>query len=149
MAVLDSSINTSGRKVQVKEVPLKYVNLTWPYVQKFLEKSVPHAHGEFTIEEVKVYVVQGLWSLYVIVDENEEIHGAITVQFLNRTDNRVAFITNISGKLLTDKNLFSQLSDILRSNGATCIEGSVRDSLVRLWSRIGACKKYNTIQFQL
>lgn len=133
----------------VKEVPLNYVNVTWPYVQKFLEMSVPHAHGEFTLDEVKFHVTQGSWVLYVVVDEKEEIHGALTVQYFNRTDNRVAFITNIGGKLLTDKANFSQLSDILRNNGATCIEASVRDPLVRLWSRIGARKKYNTIQFEL
>lgn len=133
----------------VKEVPLKYVNLTWPLVDKYLRAALRHAEGEITLDEVKAYLIQGIWSLYVAVDETEEIYGAAVINYYNRTDNRIAFVTLIGGKLITTPELFSQLSDILRANGATCIEGAVRDSLVRLWSRIGARKKANLIQFKL
>ena len=133
----------------VKEVPLKYINWTWPYVEDFLRASIKWADGEFSLDEVKTYLIQGAWTLYIAVDEKDKITGATTVQYFNRTDNRVAFITNIGGKLLADKQLFSQLSEILQSNGATCVEGAARDSLVRLWSRLGARKKSNLVQIKL
>jgi hypothetical protein len=73
----------------------------------------------------------------------------VTLHFFNRINHRVAFITTIGGKgILTPEN-FSQFSDILRSNGATCMEGSVRDSLVRMAARFGAIKKSNTIQLEI
>jgi len=135
--------------MQVQEVPLKFVNIAWPDVEPFLKASIEWSDGEFSIEEVKTYLVQGMWSLYVAVDDDKNVMGATTVQYFNRTDNRVAFITNIGGKLLANKQLFSQLSEILKSNGATCVEGAARDSLVRLWSRIGARKKSNLVQIKL
>ena len=133
----------------VKEVPLKYINMTWPMIEGHIESALRYADGEITLAEVKTYLIQGIWSLYVVVDEEERIQGSATIHYYNRTDNRIAFVTAIGGKLVTTPELFSQLGDILRANGATCVEGAVRDSLVRLWSRIGARKKSNLIQIKL
>lgn len=130
----------------VQEVPLQYVNMVWPSVEGFLASAIPHSNGDITLEETKSYCVNGVWKLLVVVDEDNVVHGAVTLHFFNRINHRVAFITTIGGKgILTPENC-SQFSDILRSNGATCIEGSVRDSLVRMAARFGAKKKSNNIQ---
>jgi len=130
----------------VQEVPLQYVNMVWPSVEGFIASAIPHSGGDITLEETKSYCVNGVWKLLVAVDEANTVHGAVTLHFFNRINHRVAFITTIGGKgILTPEN-FSQFSDILRSNGATCIEGAVRDSLVRMAARFGAKKKSNNIQ---
>ena len=134
---------------EVQTVPVQYVNIVWPKVEKFLADSVAYSDNELTLEEVKVYVIQGAWALIIAIDEDHNIHGAVTVSYFNRTDNRVAFVTNIGGKFIAKRELFSQLSDILRENGATCVEGTVRDSLMRLWARLGARKKSTMIQIAL
>jgi hypothetical protein len=133
----------------VQEVPLQYVNMVWPSVEGFIASAIPHSGGDITLEETKSYCVNGVWKLLVVVDEDNAVHGAVTLHFFNRINHRVAFITTIGGKgILTPEN-FSQFSDILRSNGATCMEGSVRDSLVRMAARFGAIKKSNTIQLEI
>jgi len=130
----------------VQEVPLEYVNMVWPSVEGFIASAIPHSGGDITLEETKSYCVNGVWKLIVAVDEANTVHGAATLHFFNRINHRVAFITTIGGKgILTPEN-FSQFSDILRSNGATCIEGAVRDSLMRMAARFGAKKKSNNIQ---
>lgn len=130
----------------VQEVPIQYVNMVWPSVEGFLASALPYADGDISLDETKSYCVNGVWKLLVIVDENNVVHGGATLHFFNRINHRVAFITTIGGKgILTQEN-FSQFSDILRSNGATCFEGAVRDSLVRLAARFGARKKSNNIQ---
>ena len=130
----------------IQEVPLEYVNMVWPSVEGFIASAIPHSGGDITLEETKSYCVNGIWKLLVAVDEANTVHGAATLHFFNRINHRVAFITTIGGKgILTPEN-FSQFSDILRSNGATCIEGAVRDSLMRMAARFGAKKKSNNIQ---
>jgi hypothetical protein len=133
----------------VQEVHFNFVNRTWPLVEPFLLKSVRHSHGELSIQEVQINVLRGIDSLYIALDEDNQIQGAATVNFFNRTDNRVAFVTNIAGKLLADQDTFSQFCTLLRAKGATCIEGAVRDSLLRLWARLGAHKKTTMIQIPL
>ena len=132
--------------MQIQEVPIQYVNMIWPSVEGFLASAIPYSDGDITLDETKSYCVNGVWKLLVAVDENNVVQGGATLHFFNRFNHRVAFITTIGGKgILTPEN-FSQFSDILRSNGATCIEGSVRDSLMRLAARFGARKKSNNIQ---
>lgn len=133
----------------VQEVPIEFVNRTWPFVERMLEKSVRYANGELTIQEVKVNVLRGLDVMFIALDEDNQIQGVATVNLYNRTDNRVAHITNISGRLLADDETFSQFCSLLRLRGATCIEGTVRDSLLRLWARLGAHKKSTLIQIPL
>lgn len=134
---------------RVQEVPFEFVNSVWPLVEPFIAKSVKHSNGELSLQEEQVNVVRGLDILYVALDENDEVQGAATVSYSNRTDNRVAFVTNIAGKFLADQGTFAQFCDLLRLRGATCIEGSVRDSLLRLWARLGARKKTSIIQIPL
>lgn len=135
--------------MQVQEVPLQYVNVLWPQVEGFLAAGLEHADGDLVVDEIKVYALQGAWSLFVAADEANQIHGAATVNFFNRINDRVAFVTAIGGRGLFTPDIVSQFSDILRSHGATCIEGTVRDSLVRLLARISARKKSNTVKITL
>ena len=130
----------------IQEVPLQYINVLWPSVEGFIASAIPHADGDITLDEVKSYCLNGVWKLLVAVDEHNVVHGAVALHFFNRINHRVAFITAIGGKSILTPENFLQFSDILSSNGATCIEGSVRDSLVRLAARFGAKKKSNTIQ---
>lgn len=134
---------------QVKPVPIEFVNQVWEEVEGFLERSIQYSHGELTLEEVKMRVLDGTWLLVVAIDEADVVHGAATIFFFNRTDNRVAYVTSIGGKLLANLGTFSQFCDILRLHGATCIEGTVRESLMRLWARLGARKKSTIVQISL
>lgn len=131
------------------EVTLNYVHQVWPQVEKYLAESVKYSNGDLSLEETKVHVTSGAWALIIAVDEEYKVHGAATISYYNRTNDRVAFVTNIGGRLLADRALFSQFCDILKRNGATCIEGTVRDSLMRLWARLGAQKKAISIKIPL
>lgn len=135
--------------ITVEVVPIQYVHAVWPSVSGFLFSGLKYADGDLTLDELKMYCVNGAWQLLIATDESKVIHGAATVHFYNRINDRVAFVTSIGGRGLFTPEIVSQFSDILRSNGATCIEGSVRDSLVRLLARIRARKKANTVKITL
>ena len=80
----------------------------------------------------------GQWMLLVAVDEENQIHGACTVSFINYPLHRVAFITTIGGRLVSNDDTYSQLKNVLKQHGATKVQGYCRDSMVRLWEKFGA-----------
>ena len=133
----------------LQEVPLKYVHNVWPYVESFLSAAIKHAEGEITLEEAKVHCTQGGWILLVAVDEENKIHGAATFYCFNRINDRVAYITTMGGRGVVTPEVYSQLETIARNHGATCIEGVVRDSMLRFMARFGAKKKTATFQITL
>jgi hypothetical protein len=90
----------------------------------------------------------GNWTLLVAVDDNS-VHGAATVDFYNRPNDRVAFLTAIGGRLISSPETFEQLKTLLRGLGATCIEGAARESIARLWSRYGFEEKYRIVGAKL
>lgn len=130
--------------MNIQRVDVGHVHQVWSVVEGYIASALEHAKGDYTLESVKVLLVTGQWVLLVAVDENG-VQGAATVTFMNRPHDRVAFITLIGGKLISSGETFAQLKDLLRSLGATCIEGAARESIARLWSRYGFEEKYKIV----
>jgi len=107
----------------------------WQEIAPFIEDSLAHSGGDFTIDQVKVYVSSGQWLTLGVFEE--KLLGVIAVQFSNMPNDRVAFITAIGGKNITNSETFEQFQAILKLHGATKIQGSVRESVARLWRKLG------------
>ena len=135
--------------LKVQQVPLEYVNQVWPQVEGYIEQALGYSSGDYSAEEAKVMVTMGTWSLIVAVTPENAIQGAAIVSYFNRPNDRVGFVVAVGGKLISNKDTWAQLQDILRANGATYIEGAGRDSIVRLWSRFGMEPKYRIIGKEL
>ena len=135
--------------MKIQYVALEWVNYTWDKVEGFIASALKHSNGDYTATHAKVFVTQGKWALIVAVDDSGVIHGAATVEFFNRPDDRVAFITAIGGKLVSNEDTFEQLRAYARSMGATTIEGAARESIARLWQRYGFKEKYRIVGVKL
>ena len=123
--------------MKAQYVPLEYAAQTWPRVEKFVASALAHGHGDYTIEQAQLLVCTGQWLLIVAVDEAGEIKGSATATFINYPSSRVGYITTIGGRLIADKESFKDLCEILKSRGATRIQGMGRPAIVRLWQRFG------------
>jgi hypothetical protein len=135
--------------MKIQYVPLEYVSQTWPLVEQYISSALEHGHGEYTTEQVKVYLVTGQWTLYVAVDDAGALHGAGTVCFNNMPNDRVAFVTTIGGRLFTSQDTWQQFVDLLKARGATQVEGAARESIARLWKRYGFEEKYRIVSVRI
>jgi len=135
--------------MKIQYVPVEYVTQTWPLVEAFIASALEHSHGEYTPEQVKVYLVTGIWTLYVAVDGAGAVHGAGTVCFNNMPNDRVAFVTTIGGRLFTSQETWQQFVDLLKARGATQVEGAARESIARLWERYGFKTKYSIVSVRI
>lgn len=134
--------------MNVKHVPLEFVNRVWSDVEKFISAALEHSKNDFTVDQARAFVSSGQWSLLVAVD-GETILGAATISFYNRPNDRVALVTTIGGKMITNPETFKQLKIFAESNGATVIEGAARESIARMWRRFGFSIKYQIVEHRL
>lgn len=134
--------------MNVQHVPLEWVPRTWPMVAPFIADALEFSKGDYTVEQVQTLVATGQWALLVATD-GEKIHGAATVHLFNRPSARVALITAIGGRLISNKDTFEQLKRLLAAFGATEIEGAAREAIARLWSRYGFETKYQIVGVKL
>lgn len=134
--------------MKVEVVDLAWVHRVWDAAEPHVASALEYSKGDYTVDQVKAYVAQGQWAL-LVVTEDEKIHGAVTVEFFNRANDRVAFITAIGGKLISNPDTFAQLKAYAVSMGATVMEGATRESVTRLWKRYGFEPKYQIIEVKL
>jgi hypothetical protein len=133
----------------IKFVPLEYCAQTWPLVEKYVELAMQYGHGDYTVDQIRLFVNTGQWLLLVAIDEEGVIHGAATSSFINYPNSRVAFITFIGGKLISNKETFEQMSEILKNRGATKIQGMARPSIARLWKRYGFEERTTLVEVKI
>lgn len=139
--------------LSVQPVDVNYINQTWPMVEHFImdamDKGSAPEHRNYTVEQIRVFVTSGQWLLVVAVDETNHIYGCATVSFINYPLHRVAFVTAIGGKLISSRETFAQLKELLKLRGATKIQGMARESIARLWSRFGFEPRATLVEVQI
>lgn len=141
--------------LKIRPVDVNYVAQVWPSVSQFLEEALtkdndaPDWSECYNIHHVQGFVTTGQWLLLVAADENNVIHGAATVSFANYPLARVAFITLIGGRLVSNEDTFEQLRTLLRGYGATKLQGYGRPAIVRLWKRYGFEPRTTLVEVKL
>jgi len=121
----------------LQPVPAQHTAQTWPLVEEMLGRAVEHGHNDYTLDQVKLYVNTGAWSLLVGTDKFNAIHGAMVVSYADQPNARVAFVICAGGKSLFNKHIVDQLKVIAAGNGATKIQAGTRESVARLLDRAG------------
>ena len=135
--------------LSIHHVALQHVHQTWPLVEEYIASAQKHGGDDYTLDQIKVYVGQGQWVLLVAADEEGKLHGAATVNFINMPNDRIAFVTFIGGKLISNQDTFEQLKRVLKSFGATKIQGAAREAIARLWSRYGFEERYIIVETKI
>lgn len=132
----------------VSVVPKEHLSQLWLQVSGYIDDALQFSDGDYTLEQAKVYLSQGLWQLLVVHQDNK-IHGAIAVMYQNYPNDRIAFIVAIGGKWISDKESYKNFCEVLKNNGATKIQGAARESVARLWKRLGFRNKYIIVENSL
>lgn len=131
--------------MKIQHVPLDYIQVVWPQVERFFVRAIRHAQNEYTMEQVRGLVAYGQWRLIVATDKENTLRGAMAVNVYNRPNDRVAFIQVVGGKDIISPDSFEQLSALCAAWGATTIECAGRPSMVRLLEQVGMMPKYQIL----
>ena len=125
------------------------MHIYWDKVSHFVENGLKYAEDDYTLDQAKVLLAGGQWILIAVTNEEDKVVGGLTVSFNNYPNDRIAHVTSIGGKLISSTDTYNQLSNILKSFGATKIQGSGRPSIVRLWRKLGFRERYTIVEKKL
>lgn len=135
--------------MKIQHVPLEYRHQLWGHIEGYFETALEHAPEDYTLDQIKTFVLTGQWVLVVAVDDQNVIHGAMSISFTSRPNDRVAFITGVGGKCIINQDTYDQLVALVKSFGATYIEAAGRKSIVRMLRRYGLKEKYTIVGARL
>lgn len=136
-------------KLTVLPVSTNTVHQTWPLVEELFEKANKYDAGDYTVEQIKTCLASGSWMLLVAVDEENKIHGAASINFYNMPNYRVGFITAMAGKAIVNDDVYGQVCEILKANGATRVQCAARESAARLYKRVGMEERHIIMETKL
>jgi hypothetical protein len=135
--------------MNVFQLSPNYLHLHWVEIAKYLQPALDLSGvEEFNLEQMKVFIANGTWALFV-VEEDLKICGAVVVSFANYPNDLIAYVTAIGGKFISNKETSDKFKSLLKSMGATKIQGGARESVARLWKRIGFTNKQILVEYKL
>lgn len=133
----------------VRPVTQDYVAQTWPLVEGFIAETLPYSGDDYTLDQVRMYVTMGLWILLVSVDEQNQVHGAMTLNVFNNANHRVAYVTTTAGKGICSAEALEQVKLIMRDLGATKIQAGCRPSMARMLGKLGFKERHTVVEVKI
>jgi hypothetical protein len=135
--------------MKVIHLNAELIHQHWGVIEKHLQPAIEMAGVEdYTLDQLKVFLINKQWQIFVAV-ENSQIEGCAVVSFSNMPNTRIAFVTLIGGKFIGNKDTLNYFNALLKSMGATKIQGYARESVARLWKRIGFTNKQILVEYKL
>lgn len=105
----------------------------WEDVKEYLNASINVSGGDYTLDQLKLILVRGEQTLLVSVNENNKLNGAMTIEFINRPNDRIMFITALGGNGIVNDETFSQVEAWAKMQGATKASAWAQEAQARLY----------------
>ena len=122
------------------------INAIWNKVEEFIANGLKGAN-EYNVKHAKQYLLNGSQSLLAII-EDDNIVGAIVIEFASYPNERIAFVSSVGGKGI--KQIWEQLISWCKQNGATVIRGCASEAIARLWRmQLGCQTRYLVVEKKL
>ena len=116
----------------LKLVNPTHIHIVWDKVKEYLANALDHSGGEYSLEHLKMFIIQG-HQVLLLITEGDKICGAITVEWINYPNDRIAFTTAIGGK--TDKEGCELFFKWVKESGGTAVRGATFKSVAKLMNQ--------------
>jgi hypothetical protein len=125
--------------MKITQIPTDYINLVWPVIKDFVEKSTAYSGERTEADDVKTDCLNGSAMLWVAHDDDHETHGFVTGQFINYPGMKVLALQFTGGRRLKSwaSDMWNSLESFARDNGCSKIEGAGRIGWLRFMKQFG------------
>lgn len=124
----------------VKYVPNHQIAQIFSKVESFIKDGLDYS-DDFTVDQAKMCLLNGSMDLFVVVDDDDLIHGVFVISTSNGANDRTSIVVSAGGKGIANNAVFDQVCEMLRSAGVTRVQALARESAARLYEQVGFKKK--------
>ena len=121
----------------------------WPVAAPLLQRAIDIDPDLITIQQVEYFLRTGKSHLLVWVEEDVGITGAVTVDFIDYPNERVAHVNLMGGKGIVREHVFENAKQWMRSMGATKAQCWCKDNLVRMYEKMGMENTHHVMRIKL
>jgi hypothetical protein len=129
---------------QLQLVDPLYIYSIWDEVKHYFKDSVEASPDDINVEQYKLHIISGTYSLFVVV-EDDKIIGAFIMYINNLPNYRVLHISAFGGKGVANKEVAAQVETYAKSQGVTKIKACAKDAQARLFKRAMGLEKVTNV----
>jgi hypothetical protein len=129
---------------QLQIVEPIYIYSVWNNVKDYFKNSVASSTDDVNVEQFKLHIINGTYSLFVVI-ENNTIIGAFIMNVSNSPNHRILHISAFGGKGVANKEVAEQVEAYAKSQGATKIKAYAKDAQARLFKRAMGLEKVSNV----
>jgi len=134
--------------LSIKTVGAERIAQLFPAVEGFIGQGLSNT-DDCTVDQVKLFLMNGTWQLLVVIDEKNLIVGCYVLSIVNSPNDRTATIVAASGKGLAGQEIFDQVCEYVKALGATRVQALAKESAARLYGRVGLKEKAILVEKRL
>ena len=127
----------------------RFLNNVWPKVAPMLQRAIDLDPDEIDISQVELLIRQGHMQLLVWENDEKEVTGAATVEFIDYPKKRVAVVGLMGGTGIVRDAVFSLAQEWMRKNGATLAKCWAKGSLVKMYEKMGMENTHQVMRMAL
>ena len=131
-------------------VESKDVDTIWPLVRDLLQEAVDRNLGEFTLEDIRIWLLHNQMNLWIIGNKDEIFLAVVTEFVIYPRETRLRIVLG-GGKKNSIKKWFdifwakdSIIHRFARDHNVKRFEVIGRDGLIKILGKVGF-KKYSTV----
>ena len=114
-----------------------------------LQRAIDLDPDEIDISQVELLIRQGHMQLLVWENDEKEVTGAATVEFIDYPKKRVAVVGLMGGTGIVRDAVFSLAQEWMRKNGATLAQCWAKGSLVKMYEKMGMENTHQVMRMAL
>jgi len=136
--------------MKIKFVDRPDVHLWWPHAHKFLKMGLETSENEVTLEQLYELINSGHTQLIMYFNDDLEVAGAMTCNFISLPNMRVLHVSALSGyRVIDQRSLWNEFKNECVKHGVHSIRAACKPAQARLWRRFGFNTIYQQIEVKL
>lgn len=127
----------------------RFIDSIWPEVAGMLQSAVDADKSYMTLDQLQLLIRRQALSMLIWREADGCVTGVATVEFINHPLKRVAFFQQLAGRAVVRRDVLGHLAAWCKDNGAVAIEGWGRESIMRLYRRLGFTECARVVRLEL
>lgn len=137
--------------MRLSAVPKEAVKHIWKDVENLLSKSVDTAEGKMEMIDVLEGILNDVYVLWVVMDDNDKLVAAITSRIIQYPRRRGMALDWIGGSKMSKWNdmVVEAMTDFAKKNDCSHIEGYGRKAWIRALRKYGFYPEYIAYRMEI
>ena len=134
----------------VTDVKTEDVDVLWDSVESYLQVAIDQNQGEFTLEDIRQDLLEGLMTLWIAYNKKGELLACAVCEMRQFSQRKICYIVLLAGTGFDNWHwAINAIEEWARENHADALAAYTRKGFIKFMRQYGFREPYTVIQKDL